>query len=415
MVQVLSPVNPLAHKPRPSSFRCSPITRRRTLPSPRDLSFSQAKYQNAIERAAVRKLTAQIVACAQHSSLSKLEHPNTTVLAAPFASSVSALAPINPAPAAPLELENSRPDIKPKVDIFKNTTKSDELLGVYGKRIWVHCFLTFIGAIDLTLAALHRIYIEDFAQDSGPFQPQTMSQASFNVVEPGGRAYKHCYDQSPPSTCGSSVSSASSTPCALPTPPSSPGLEPEIAYPGEVGTNKLGGCHTTLHSKVQPVTRTQSLPGNFQYRASSGRNTTAHPVLEDKFSLRWFLTELLRRSRASASVVQLALHYLAEARIPVGKILAGKFKSESVSTDLKEDQGKSMDSPLLDPRKLLLAALMLSTKMLHDHAPNNRAWARVCGLDARDVNACERALGQALNWELAHMFVGPLDESAMIE
>ncbi|KAF8602333.1 hypothetical protein BDV93DRAFT_402235, partial [Ceratobasidium sp. AG-I] len=52
------------------------------------------------------------------------------------------------------------------------------------------------------------------------------------------------------------------------------------------------------------------------------------------------------------------------------------------------------------PRRLLLAALMLSTKLLHDHAPNNRAWARVCGLPPRDVGACERALCQALDWKL---------------
>ncbi|KAG8696650.1 hypothetical protein FRC08_007019 [Ceratobasidium sp. 394] len=57
---------------------------------------------------------------------------------------------------------------------------------------------------------------------------------------------------------------------------------------------------------------------------------------------------------------------------------------------------------------------MLSTKLLHDHAPNNRAWARVCGLAPHEVGACERALCQALDWNLANMFVGPRDEQPVI-
>jgi hypothetical protein len=269
-------------------------------------------------------------------------------------------------------------------------------------------FLTFTGTADLTLAALHRIYIEDFSQESGSF-PQT----SFEAVQPCMSAYKHHCDQSPALTCASSVSSASSTPCVLPTPPSmSPEFEPEIACQNDL-TKTVHHTASVAHfavtvPKAQPVARTQSLPSNYQHKAAA-----SHPVMEDKTSLRWFLTELLRRSRASASVVQLALHYLTQARMPVGEILAHKFKS--VSDARIGSPGKDQDSPLLDPRRLLLAALMLSTKILHDHAPNNRAWARVCGLDARDVSACERALGQALNWELAHMFVGPLDQSVVLE
>ncbi|KAG8680374.1 hypothetical protein FRC09_018290 [Ceratobasidium sp. 395] len=109
----------------------------------------------------------------------------------------------------------------------------------------------------------------------------------------------------------------------------------------------------------------------------------------DEKNLRWFLFELLRRSRSSASVVQLALHYLAQARTPVGDMLHRRFKSgirQGEEGEQGKEGGKGEDSPLLDPRRLLLAALMVSTKLLHDHAPNNRAWARVCGLTAHEYD-----------------------------
>lgn len=365
-VQILSPINTLAHKPRTSSFHCSPLTRRRSFPSPAELRFSHSKHQTALERVAVQKLAVKYLA--------SLPPTKSTVfpVSAPSFAPVSVsdnLAQTTPAtPPTPLEVVDF-PEPKSKVDIFKNTTKSDELL-------------------DLTIAALDRIYIQDFCQESSSMY-DAKSESTVAVSRPniGRELYRD--ELSPPSSCGSSVSSASSTPSSIPTPPSmSPEVIPEIASPS---------CHTTSveYSKpgLKPVGRTQSLPV-----------CAPHPVIEDKNSLKWFLTELLRRSRASATVVQLALHYLNQARVPVGKILAQKFKSESEVRSDKED------SPLIDPRRLLLAALMLSTKILHDHAPNNRAWSRVCGLDALDVGKCERALGQALNWELAHMFVGPVDK-----
>ena len=364
-VQILSPINSLAHKPRSSSFHCTPLTLRRSFPSPAELKFSRSKHQAALERAAVQKLTAKYLA-----SLPPTKSIVFPVLAPSFVPVPASnnLAQTPATPPTPLEVVDF-PEPKSKVDIFKNTTKSDELL-------------------DLTIAALDRIYIQDFCQESS-IMYDAKSEATVATHRPNLGRELHRDELSPPLSCRSSVSSASSTPSSIPTPPSmSPEVIPEIASPS---------YHTTTveHSKsgLKPVGRTQSLPV-----------CAPHPVIEDKNSLKWFLTELLRRSRASATVVQLALHYLNQARAPVGNILTQKFKSESEVRSDKED------SPLIDPRRLLLAALMLSTKILHDHAPNNRAWSRVCGLDPLDVGKCERALGQALNWELAHMFVGPVDQ-----
>ncbi|CAE7230432.1 unnamed protein product [Rhizoctonia solani] len=397
MVQVLSPIQHFSHKPRPSIYRCSPLTSRHTLSS-REFAFSLAKHNNAIERAAVRKLAAQLLA-PSHSSLSKLTSTTITPVLTSSLSltslalpqDVSAL-PTPSTPPTPLEVvdQGPLPEVKPKSGIFGNTTKSGELL-------------------DLTLAALHSIYVEDFSQDSGSPQSRLDMQPGMNADLPQVGAYKDCYDQSPGLSDGSSVSSGRSTP-SVNTPPSmSPEAHPEIACPSREGTPKYHiASFPAVKSTIQPVGRTQSLPSNYQYNAPTA---APRPVLQDK-SLRWFLTELLRRSRASASTVQLALYYLKQARKPVGEILDQKFNSIRVGED---GVGSDIDSPLVDPRKLVLAAIMLSTKILYDHAPNSRAWSRVCGLEARQVSACESALGQALNWELMHTIVGSRDDSVLFE
>jgi PHO85 cyclin-5 len=57
-------------------------------------------------------------------------------------------------------------------------------------------------------------------------------------------------------------------------------------------------------------------------------------------------------------------------------------------------------SPLLCPRRMFVAALILAAKFTQDRVYSNRAWAKISGLDAREVGRCERALGEALDWRL---------------
>ncbi|KAF8520461.1 hypothetical protein BU17DRAFT_7474, partial [Hysterangium stoloniferum] len=52
------------------------------------------------------------------------------------------------------------------------------------------------------------------------------------------------------------------------------------------------------------------------------------------------------------------------------------------------------------PRRMFVAALILATKFTQDRVYSNRAWAKISGLDAREVSRCERALGEALEWRL---------------
>ncbi|KAG9125504.1 hypothetical protein FRC07_007335 [Ceratobasidium sp. 392] len=427
MVSVLHPVDPLAHKPRTHSFHCVPLPRRRTTPTTRDLVVSHSWRQNAIERAAIRKITAQLTPSV--SPLPKLSafqslptilsvgseiHPSALLVHSPAPGISIQAEGIQPegipgTPATPLESQGYYPEPEtqpesqpePKANIFNTNTKSDVLL-------------------DLTIAALHRIYIDDYSETSS-YHTEVQPLPSVTLQVPGllkPRASVDYYEQSPPSISGSAVSSVNSTPCSrLATPnPFSPAIDPDIAYTHQAGDsgrffpNGTGTASiVSAAAATKSVKRTQSVPMHTKL--------TPAPTLGDKNNLRWFLVELLRRSRSSASVVQLALHYLAQARTPVGNILDRRFKSgpRQGEEDGQGSEGnRGEDSPLLDPRRLLLAALMLSTKLLHDHAPNNRAWARVCGLSPVEVGACERALCQALDWNLANMFVGSRDEQPVV-
>jgi PHO85 cyclin-5 len=49
---------------------------------------------------------------------------------------------------------------------------------------------------------------------------------------------------------------------------------------------------------------------------------------------------------------------------------------------------------------MFIAAVILATKFTQDRVYSNRAWAKISGLDAREVGRCERALGDALEWRL---------------
>lgn len=59
-----------------------------------------------------------------------------------------------------------------------------------------------------------------------------------------------------------------------------------------------------------------------------------------------------------------------------------------------------LPSPLLDPRRTFIAALVLASKFAQDKCYSNRAWAKLAGLPPREIGRCERALGDALGWRL---------------
>ena len=132
-------------------------------------------------------------------------------------------------------------------------------------------------------------------------------------------------------------------------------------------------------------------------------------------TLTWFVTEVLRRSRTSINVLQVALAYLAGAKPEIHKELrAAADRQAELAMQIAglpqhvRDILPNMDwlgseftpSPLIDPRRTFLASLVLASKFLLDKAFSNKAWAKLSGLEALEVGKCERALGMALNWRL---------------
>jgi len=132
-------------------------------------------------------------------------------------------------------------------------------------------------------------------------------------------------------------------------------------------------------------------------------------------TLTWFVTEVLRRSRTSINVLQVALAYLAGAkpeihnqlRIAADRQAELAIQIAGIPQEVR-DALPGMDwlsseftpSPLIDPRRTFLASLVLASKFLLDKAFSNKAWAKLSGLEALEVGKCERALGTALNWRL---------------
>ncbi|KAJ7817607.1 hypothetical protein B0H14DRAFT_3741770 [Mycena olivaceomarginata] len=167
-------------------------------------------------------------------------------------------------------------------------------------------------------------------------------------------------------------------------------------------------------------------------------------------SIVYFVYNVLRRSRTSGPVLQIALCYLEAIRYEVPNLierdkygestglepwcrvtpatiaelqieaqLSGSLKDdmtaracqEAIKTTARmpwEKQGcvgttvhrRTIQSPLLCPMRTFLAAVILANKLTHDICYFNHAWAQLVGLSVREISRCERALGEKLDWRL---------------
>jgi hypothetical protein len=102
-------------------------------------------------------------------------------------------------------------------------------------------------------------------------------------------------------------------------------------------------------------------------------------------AMQWFIEELIQRSDTPVPVVCAALAYITAAGPAIRRAIEDK---------------SDPDCPLLDPRRVYLAAIILGSKFLIDTTYNNKSWATVSGLEVLEVSRCERTLGEALRWRL---------------
>ncbi|KAJ1305751.1 hypothetical protein OPQ81_010482 [Rhizoctonia solani] len=206
--------------------------------------------------------------------------------------------------------------------------------------------------------------------------------------------------------------------------------EDDDSMPGPAVTTRAGSSRDTAYWPPTPASMPSS-PESPRTRRGRQRASLRKEILgveklereeeqdpgreQPTRTLTWFVTEVLRRSRTSINVLQVALAYLAGAKPEIHKELRAAaecqaelaMKIAGLPPHIREVLpamdwmgGDFTPSPLIDPRRTFLASLVLASKFLLDKAFSNKAWAKLSGLEALEVGKCERALGSALNWRL---------------
>lgn len=160
----------------------------------------------------------------------------------------------------------------------------------------------------------------------------------------------------------------------------------------------------------------------------SAPSTTTPAVSEAAIlPLRFFVTEVLRRSRTSCSTLQVALYYLHKARREIREavslasvnkrpIVASTYPSPPLSpidrasarhpyesndsVAIEQDDEEEENSPVLCGRRMFLASLIAASKFLQDRNYSNRAWAKISGLPIASINANERVFLGLIDFQL---------------
>jgi hypothetical protein len=100
-----------------------------------------------------------------------------------------------------------------------------------------------------------------------------------------------------------------------------------------------------------------------------------------------FIKEILKRSRATFSMLQLSLFYLFRMK-------------KSLYQYLQQDQDSKYKGFVCCGRRMFLAALMISSKYLNDRNYRNMTWAKIACLPVQEINKTEHVLLSLMNFEL---------------
>ncbi|KAG2225792.1 hypothetical protein INT45_011460 [Circinella minor] len=152
-------------------------------------------------------------------------------------------------------------------------------------------------------------------------------------------------------------------------------------------------------------------------------------------STRNFIQEILKRSKTTYSTLQIALFYLFRVKKVVHEKLVRRHtivlpptppsSQEDYFDDQQQQQhhnnnnnndnedcdgparkkqkrqvSERLDDIMCCGRRMFLASLMVSSKYLHDKNYRNRAWAKISGLDIKEINAAELAFLRLIDYKL---------------
>ncbi|MCJ1278703.1 hypothetical protein MMC21_006520 [Puttea exsequens] len=111
---------------------------------------------------------------------------------------------------------------------------------------------------------------------------------------------------------------------------------------------------------------------------------------QNLIGLRTFVQEVLRRSKTSYSTLQVALYYLI--------LIQSCIPKHDFTMEQSEDS--SSCRAMQCGRRMFLAALILASKYLQDRNYSARAWSKISGLKASEINSNEMAFLSAIDWKL---------------
>ncbi|SPO37078.1 related to PCL5 - cyclin [Pseudozyma flocculosa] len=116
--------------------------------------------------------------------------------------------------------------------------------------------------------------------------------------------------------------------------------------------------------------------------------------------LQIFVRETLRRGRTSCSTLQAALLYCVRLRDAIDRAKA--LAASPAPTSSAEDVAKARETAkmLNCPRRMFLAAVMVSSKFVQDRTYSNRAWCKISGLPVKELGRIERAFLAAIDYRL---------------
>ncbi|KAK4511828.1 uncharacterized protein ATC70_003827 [Mucor velutinosus] len=98
-----------------------------------------------------------------------------------------------------------------------------------------------------------------------------------------------------------------------------------------------------------------------------------------------FIREILKRSRATYSMLQLALFYI----FRIKKIIFERLQQPLTSNEL-----------VCCGRRMFLAALMVASKYLNDKNYRNKTWAKIASLNVTEINATEMVFLKLIDYQL---------------
>lgn len=113
---------------------------------------------------------------------------------------------------------------------------------------------------------------------------------------------------------------------------------------------------------------------------------------------RGFCNEILKRSKATYSTLQISLFYVFRVKKVVHEKLYQRIKQQKQSTNMQTNT--QMDDLMCCGRRMFLASLMVASKYLHDKNYHNKAWSKITGLDIKEINAAEMAFLKLIDYRL---------------